>query len=316
MRSGGEVRQAEIPTESINIGYRKALAQKYFKRQDYHASLTQWKVLQTIDPQNPEYANRIRVLDALIKRRIKLFLKRGKDQLGNDQLIKAEESLLMALALDPNNYFALKMMRRIEAKRVQRVQIAKTQKLLRKQRKQHAAEQKRLAALAASNGESDALDDENGHEDHESQEVIYLDMGKVLYSRGDWSGAIREINKYLTSNKSTSVIRSMLKTSHLNMSHLFEERGHWDPAIQHLSDAIVNANSKDEMSQLRLKRSELKLKAAENYYVEGVKVYRDNVSQAILFWQQALNHNPGHTKAKNRLKKAEQIQQKLKEIKQ
>lgn len=308
-----KVKQAEIPTESINIGHRKALAQEYFQQQDYHAAMTQWKVLRAIDPKNPEYVNRIRVLEALVKRRIKLYLKQGKEQLLEDDLPAAEKSLLKALALDPNNYFALKMMRQIEAKRVQRVQMAKTKRLLRKQKAKFAAEQKRREKLEQNKRVTEESEI-TAKAAVNSQEAVYLDMGKVLFKQGDWSGAIREINKFLSSNESTQEIRSILKQSHINMSQLFETRGHWDPAIQHLNDAIDNTETPQELADLKRKRTTLKTKAAEDYYIEGVKIYRDNVDRAILFWQQALNHDPSHLKAKNRLRKAEKIQQNLKLI--
>ncbi|MDX1810467.1 MAG: hypothetical protein R3240_00845, partial [Gammaproteobacteria bacterium] len=228
------VKQAMIPTESINIERRKEQAQLLFKEQDFHQALVQWKILLAIEPGNPEYINRIRVLEALIKRRTRLYLIKGKDALENDHLKEAEKNLLMTLALSPNDHFALKMMRQIEARKVTKVQIAKTNKLKKRQLAKYNEEQQRKAKLL--NKESMAaqaeIDDEQ--DDVGEQEKFYLEMGKVLFKKGDWSGAIREINKYLSTNKSNLTIQNMLQKAHLNMADMFEKRGHWEPAIQHL----------------------------------------------------------------------------------
>ncbi len=308
------VTQAAIPTETINIDYRETLAKTFFNQQDFYAALTQWKILRTINPNNTEYANRISVLNVLMTRRVELYLRQSKVDLRNGNLKKAENKLLKLLAIDPNNPVALKMMRRIESDNVQAIQIAKTNKLLSKQHKKYAVKQDKDTPIAPQIPVEPALNNVSVTLEEQTQESIYLAAGKEFYHKADWGGAIREINKYLSSNDSTPDIEKILKKSHIEMSRKFEVRGHWDPAIQHLDDALVNAKDGQDTAELKQKRMALAAKAAENYYIEGVKVYRDDVERAILFWQQALNHNPRHLNAKNRLKKAEVIQQNLEAI--
>lgn len=310
-----EVKQALIHTETINVEHRKALAQQLFEEQDYYSALTQWRILKTIDPDNAEYINRIRVLETLIKRRIKLYLVKGKEFLVNDELKLAEIQLLKALALDPTDFFALKMMRNIESKRVNKVQIAKTKKLELKQQAKFE-EEKRRQSSSVQKQHANIDTEKDQDEEIGVQEAFYLDMGKVLFKKGDWSGSIREIEKYLSSNKSTPSIQSMLFKAHNNMSSVFERRGHWEPAIQHIESALYNANDTKDIKKLEYKRKGLKHKASEYYYVEGVKVYRDNVDKAITYWQQAIAHNSSHENAQNRLTKALKIKRNLDAIQQ
>ena len=296
--------QAMIPTNKINVERRETIAQELLDNQDFYASLTQWKILQTINPSNPQYANQILSLEALIERRIKLFLVKSKDSLEVNDLRAAEMSLLKALALDPNNLFALKMMRNIESQRMQKAQILKTEKLRRKRMAKYVADKKRRVALTKK-VEQQAEDEEEPLE-VEVQEAAYLEMGVSLYKAGDWNGAIREINKYLSTNKSNRKVQNILQHSHLKLSEVFAKQGHWDPAMRHMDNAFDYVTTWDMLKKMERRRDELHLRAAESYYIEGVKVFRDNIDKAIAFWQQSLHYNPEHSKAKDRLLNAKQ----------
>ena len=305
-----EKKQALLHAEVLNISHRKALAKELYEEKDYYASLTQWRILRTIDPDNAEYINRIRVMEVLIKRRIKTYLVQGKEALTAGDLKQAQFYLLKALALDPTNFSAMKMMREIEFNHVEEVQVAKTRKLMRKQQRKFEAEEARKNRQQAEEEMVSTANDQPEEEASE-QEKFYLEMGTSLFKKGDWGGAIREIDKYLSSNKSTPSIENILMKAYANMSARFEKRGHWEPAIQNIEFAINYANNSEEVKKLELKHNELKLKAAEYYYIEGVKVYRTNIDRAIEYWKQAVALNPQHTKARDRLEKAIKDKQNL-----
>ena len=288
--------QANIPVESLNIKNRKALAQDYYKKRDFASALTQWKILRAIDPNNSEYKNRIRVMNVLIKRRAKIHVANGQDAMQRKDFAAAELLLLKALALDPWHPKALSMLKKIESNRVETKQQAKTRRLKKKQ----------LAKLNKN---------QHAHEKHpdNSQEQLYLEMGMNLYRKGDWSGSIREIEKYLSNNEHDQRARNTVAKSHFKLSQVFESRGHLEPAIQHLEDGMKNSERITEQQQEKLLA--LKETISENFYVNGVKSYRNNIEQAIVYWERAIVYNPNHFKAKNRLSKATQIQKNLKKIK-
>lgn len=290
------INQANIPVESLNIKNRIALANSLYKNHDYASALVQWKVLRTINPKNPEYKNRIRVLQALIKRRANFHIASGQDAMERKDFSAAELSLLKALAREPRHSTALSLLKKIEANRVETKQQAKTRRLKKKQ----------LAKL------SKAQQVHENHPDH-SQEQLYLEMGLNLYRKGDWSGSIREIKKYLSINEHDQKAKNTVARSHFKLSQIFESRGHLEPAIQHLEDGLKNSKQITEQQQEKL--ITLKEAISENFYVNGVKSYRNNIDQAIVYWEKAINYNPNHFKAKNRLSKATQIQKNLKKIK-
>jgi len=123
------INQANIPVESLNVKNRKTLAYDFYKNQDYAGALTQWKILRTIDPKNPEYKNRIRTLKAFIDHRVNFHIASGQDAIERKNYIAAELSLLKALAKDPRHTKALFMLKKIKANRDEKKQEEKTQRL-------------------------------------------------------------------------------------------------------------------------------------------------------------------------------------------
>lgn len=287
---------ANTPVDSLDIKSRKALAHAYYVERDYASSLTQWKILRAIDPNNTEYKNRIRVMNVLIKRRANIHVANGRDAIDRKDYAKAELLLLKALAMDPGHPTALAMLKKIEADRIETRQQAKTRRLKKKQlakfnKNQHSQEK---------------------HPDN-SQEQLYLEMGMSFYRKGDWSGSIREIGKYLSNNEHDQKAKSIVAKSHFKLSQMFESRGHLEPAIQHLEDGMKNSRRITEQQQEKL--LSLKEKISESFYINGVKSYRNDINQAIVYWERAIDYNPNHFKAKNRLSKATQMQKNLKKIK-
>ena len=288
--------QTNIPVESININNRKVLANDYYKKNDYANSLTQWKILRTIQPDNVEFKNRIRVLEVLIKRRSKMHLNHGREAIKRNDYKTAELSLLKALALNPRHTKALTLLKKIEAGRVENIQQAKTRRLKKKQ-------------LAKLHQDLDSYQTISNN----TQEQFYLEMGLSLFQKGDWSGSIREIEKYLSINEHDQKAKNTVAKSHFKLSRRFESRGHLEPAIQHLKDGMKHTKRVTEEQIEKL--TELKITLSENFYINGVKTYRSDIKQAILYWERAIDYNPNHFKAKNRLAKANQMQKNLNKIK-
>ncbi len=299
--------QADMRVEHINIQHRIDIANQLFKQGEYYESLTQWTILRGIQPKNPQYKNRIRVLKALIKRRLKNNLTIANAALIKNNLKEAEIYFLIALSLAPNHNTAIKELKNIEVIRAELRQDKRTKRLKEKQR---------LAQESISNENSTLIkktekQNENENENENEQESLFLEIGIKLFETKDWNGAIRETTKYLSANPTDKNAIHIVITSHLNLSKRFEDRGHIGPAIQHLEDSIaLNKNTEHRKKLLYLKR-----KLSSSYYIEGIKVYRDNIDQAITYWKKAIETNPNNKKAIFRLKKSEKMKRNLSKIK-
>ena len=309
--------QANMPVDYINIQHRIDVANQLFKQHAYYESLVQWKILRSIQPDNPQYKNRIRVLQALIKRRLRNHLNNAELALNKKDSKTAEWEFLKVLALDPNHAIAIKEIKHIEAERAESKQARKTEKL----RKKHILalnNTKTTEEYSVENSLDDSSEDhsEGSSEDKENEQaLLYLDMGKELFNKKDWSASIREINKYLSSNPSDKDAINIATISHQKLSKMFEDRGHLEPAIQHMED-LIELNNADQLKKQKFsnKLTHLKQKLSANYYIEGVKVYRDNIDQAISYWKRAIAINPENEKAEIRLRKSEKMKKKLDKI--
>jgi len=267
--------QATMKTDSLNIAHRENLANRLFKQKNYHESLIQWKILRTIQPHNLQYNNRIRVLQALIKRRLNIHLNTAKLALQKNDIKTAKHEYLKALALDPKQDIAINALKKITLSQLEKIQTRKNN-----------TTKNDLASF-------------------------YLELGIVLFNKKDWHGSIREIKKYLNINPTDKPAIKLVSRASLNLSEQYEERGYLEPAVQ-LIEALI-ALDKPNAEKYTERLLHLKQRLSANYYIEGVKTYRDNLEQAIGYWERALKANPENEKAKIRLHKAQTRQKKLKE---
>jgi len=116
-----------ISIDQQNIQNRKSMAVAYFKEQNYAAALKQWKILNTIYPDEHEFKNRIQVLEALIHRRAKIHIITGRKALAKKEYKTAETAALKVLAMNPTHRTALSMLRKVEKYREAQKQQTKPQ---------------------------------------------------------------------------------------------------------------------------------------------------------------------------------------------
>ncbi|HFE38943.1 MAG TPA: hypothetical protein ENK06_11090 [Gammaproteobacteria bacterium] len=120
--------QTHIPVDQLNIKNREAIAKEYFNKNDYASALTQWKILRTIAPDNIEYKNRVQIMEMLIKRRTKRYLKVGYEAMQARDYQTAETAFLKILALDPQHTESLDMLKKIKSRRMDKPQQTETKR--------------------------------------------------------------------------------------------------------------------------------------------------------------------------------------------
>lgn len=289
--------QANMHVDHLNIQHRQDIANQLFDQRDFYGSLIQWKILRSIQPKNLQYKNRIRVLQSLIRRRLKTHLNAANIALDKNDTETAERELLKVLALDPSHSIAIYEIKNIEKNKAENSQATRTQKLLEK----HLLD----ANESNENGkpETSIIGEKSEHD------LFYLEVGIELFNKQDWRGSIRETTKYLNTHANDKKAINILTTSHLNLSKKFEDRGHLEPAIQHMEDLILL--NKENKNKYAKKLYDLKRELSAHYYIDGIKVYRDNIDQAIIYWERAIKTNPDNEKANIRLRKAKKMKEKL-----
>lgn len=286
-----EAKAAPPPTHAFDVPARKKRAVALTEATDYRAALTQWKILQTLQPAEPEFASRVRELEDLIAREVQSLAAEGKQAATKDNPAAARRAWLGVLALDPNNQTALQVLRAIEEQRVKSIQAATT------------ARAKRM--VASKNSERSGED--------KSQADYYLDMGMKLFEERDWQGSQREVEKYLAAYPDDAKARTLLAKVHQNLAAEFENGGQLEAASEHL-DRVKTLDKKLGKTDAA-RTQKIKHAIAEQYYQEALRAQHDSLDNAIVLLKKSVAYDPSHEKAQSQLRKALRMQKKLQNIK-
>jgi tetratricopeptide (TPR) repeat protein len=284
---------AKSATEPVlDVQARKKYALSLQTESRLHEAQLQWRVLLAIDPNNTEYRNRLRVLQALINRRTKNIILLGHTAVERNNLKEAERHYLSALTIDPLNLEALESLRTLQTKTLTRLQEIKSAKL----QKLHTAD----AGAHTDEGEDDV------------QERFYYDLGVQMFGQQDWFGAVREIGKYLTANPRDAEAREYYSLAQFQLALSQLNDNLLESSMKHLKEAILyTTNAPQEWYDMMAK---IKYDLAELYYMNGIQTVHDNIDVAIEMWQKALINNPRHEKAQIRLDNAMQLKKNVSRI--
>ncbi|MDH5378324.1 MAG: hypothetical protein OEX00_08380 [Gammaproteobacteria bacterium] len=271
-------------------------AEELIQQHRLYDALVQYQVLNTIDPRSTTFKNKLAALTEETKKKSKHFEKLANKFKHAGNVNAARNALLKALSYEPRNRSLLHQVRSLEQQRVMSVQIAKLDRIKGKRKK---------TVLATA---------EEKVPEHVSdpQESAYLEMGTELYGEGDWEGSVREISKYLASNSEDEKAQQLLLKSLMNLAQEQISSGE----MQIAAHTLLKTNELPLPNEVKIENGirRLKLSLAESLYEKGVKSYREDLTLAIKHLKLASDLDPSHRKAKIRLKKAYQLEQRLKSI--
>jgi len=268
-----------ISTEKklFNIEDREVLAKDLAANDDYYGSLIQWKILQTIQPDNKRYQKKIATLTAFIDAHVAELTLKGSQSLAKQNPKTAKDFFLRALTLNPLSEKASALLTEIESNH----KLAK------------------LPSPTEDNQITSSVPQEEKTKKKTRQTHYYLEMGLILAKHHDWHGSIREVNKYLATYPNDPKAHASIATSYAAIAKEYEQKNQLEQALEHYINALQQ--SINHKTKYQTKVSQLRNDIADNYYIEGVKIYRDNIDQAINYWQRALAFNQTHVKANIRL---------------
>ena len=282
-------------------------------RGDLAAALTQWHILDALAPGDPEVVRQLAATRALIRHRVQERLADGATAERSGEPAKAREAYLRALALDPSNRDALSRLRSLETAAVYAVQQARLDKL----RARRARAVARKAAGRTTSAGAIRTENDNG------QERDYRDMGIALFEAGDYEASILELRKYLGSFPEDDAAQAVLRRAQERARENRTRGG--APIPQPTPTAAAGANShRPAMALATAPPASLPVtppavtaadeKAAQDLYERGVRVYRQELGEAIHLWEQSLERDPRHVQARLRLEQAHKMQQRLEAI--
>ncbi len=322
------------------IAARKAKAKNLTRKGDLAAALVQWQILETVDRSNSANTKKRRALEAKIKKRAAIHYERGRKALSKRKTKSARQAFLATLALDPGHEDAIEQLRTLELRRVRRnrpkiatpdpkpgvpyvaVQAAKSNKPSTAERQaspkkatpaQAPATPRKSAAAPAevTSGKTTTtaakIDTETKASDASNSEALQRAMG--LAEKGAYLDSIPHLRKHLSEFPKDTKAQNLLAMSHREVGIALYNNGDLRESLSHLEASSGFASASDAAVAAAL--ADAKDRLAKTAYENGIRVFRSDVKQAIAYWEETLNYDPAHAKAKSYLARAYKIQETL-----
>ena len=328
---------------------RAARAERLASEGDLMGAMQQWRILELLDGDNATYSSKRRALEAERDRRIEEALERSREAVAKRQAKTAKSAFLEVLAYDGLNQEARAGLQAMEASQVRRnrPRIAYAQPptgrpappVTASERPAPpvtpAAEERRkpgrsAAVLDMIDGaqfqESPPLDADDDTERGsqlaarsadadramEAARAESLETAIDLAKNGNHLAAIPRLKAHLQRFPKDGTAQDLLATSHRTMGITYYQDGKLRESVSHLRASADYAKVADPLAQAALNDASAKL--AQQAYEEGVKVFKSDVDQAIDYWEESLEYDPSHLRARSYLEKAYKIQDTLSDI--
>ncbi len=266
------------------IETRRSMAHGLEQQDDLAAALDQWRIVQTLAPDDPEAAQAIAALKKRTESRASQLFARGRAQFDKGDLHRAELNLLGALALQPSHSEAFAYLKKIMSARMgaaQRHKAAAEAKVYSRQIMPPSAG-KQLQFAAANN----------------------------LFTQQKYrelSALVRDADI----NRVDQKIRPLLYEADIYLAQQYSTSHDRLRAGQHLDRALLNISCAAGTDP---RAEKLKMRLANDNYNYGKGILAKDIRGTIAALEQALRYNPDHAQARNLLPQATRMQKNLEKI--
>jgi len=298
-----------IPTEQPDeraFAERKAKAEKLTRKGALAAALVQWHILESMSRGDPSITKRRRAVEDRIERKAKLHFEKGRKAASKRQTRTARRQFLATLAIDPSHEGAIKQLRAMELKLVRRnrprvttpypqPRIAKVVKEPTPAKKKEPTKPAKAAVVAEASNQAAA---------QVTSESFQQALG--LAEKGSYLESIPYFRKHLVAYPEDLKAKRLLATSHREVGITLYNSGKLRESLNHLEASAGQTQASDNVVTMAL--ADAKGRLAQDAYEKGIIAFRQDVNQAIAFWEETLRYNPDHRRAKSYLSKAYKIQ--------
>ena len=270
------------------IARHQHLAQQARDAGDFAAAANQWHIVVLLAPGEQKYRRELEAANTAIRLGVRDQLQVGNAALKSGDNERATQAMLRALALDPANDEAAKVLREIDRQRISRIQGDRAQKL----------RPVDIAALKSGASEAVALYD--------------LEQPLEMLRAGDVNGGLRELRAYVDANPGNRAARQRIGTAVADRAREWQSKGSREQAYMLYEQAVAlrGETTPEWNAQMQALRKAL----SEEYFNSGERAYRSDVALAIKQWETSVRYDPRNLKASMRLRDARAAQEKLKNI--
>ncbi len=339
-------------SEPSSLEARAARAERLASKGDLIGAVHQWRILELLDGDKATYREKRRALEVERDRRVEAALERGRAALAKRRAKDAKAAFLEVLAYDGLNEEARAGMQSMEAAQVRlnrpRIAYAQPPTAARPAPAVTASERPAPPATPAAAGKKKAnarqsaaaaLDIIDGAQYQESPldagsdaergtqiaarttdtdrametaRAESLETAIDLAKSGNHLAAIPRLKAHLQRFPKDGTAQDLLAESHREIGIAYYQDGKLRESVSHLRASADYAKVADPLTEAALNDASVKL--AQQAYEEGVKVFNSDIGQAIDYWEESLEYDPSHLRARSYLDKAYKIQDTLSDI--
>ena len=244
------------------------------------------EVLVLLAPEDPARRKALQATREAIRRATRTHAEAGLAARRAGELAMARDSFLRVLALDPDNADAAKALREID-----------------------------LAVMAKSQSDRAArvrvTDDIIANAKARAADSFDLEQRLELARAGDLN-ALRELRSWVDANPGERASRQRIGAAVAEKARESELKGQREVALGLYEQAVSLAGAGTPEWTLRMQA--LRKALGEQYYTEGMKLFRTDLAGAIRHWENGARYDPSNTNLQLRLREAKIAYQKLQKI--
>ena len=270
------------------ISRHRQLAQQAKEAGDLNSAADHWHVVVLLAPGEQKYRAELDAANSAIRQGVRDQLQIGNAAMKSGDSDRATQAMLRAMALDPDNADAAKVLREIDRQRMARIQGDRAQKL------------RPVDVAALKSGATDVVAQYD------------LEQPLEMLRAGDLNGGLRELRAYVEANPGNRAARQRIGTAVADRANDLQGKGSREQAYQLYEQAVSlrGETTPEWNAQMR----DLRRALSDEYYNNGERAYRSDVALAIKQWETSLRYDPQNLKASARLRDARLAQEKLQRI--
>jgi len=273
------------------VADRRVAAKRLEAAGDLAEALVDWRLVAAVRPRDSEAEREIDRLDSLIDRRKAGYLKQADDALGRGRQDEARTLYLKVLALDGSDAQALRHLRDIERRTVLANQKKKDEKALAEYRASHA---KPIPDAAPADESFDT-------------------RAAAAFKKGNYRQVIDLADQQLKRNSEDSAAAGYRQRAYMALAQESRKKGNLRDALTYLEAA--SETPAGEQAVIEKAITTAKTDIADQLYSEGLDHMNSDLDRAIELLTEALNYDPRHLAARQRLDQAQRMRARLQSIK-
>ncbi|HVE50653.1 MAG TPA: hypothetical protein VNG69_13680 [Casimicrobiaceae bacterium] len=270
-----------------------ALAVKAQLAGDLAAAEDHWQVLTLLEPDNAAYRKALDDSRVAMKRAARDQFQTGAAARRNGDTLQARDAFLRALLMDPTHVDAAKALRELEQQAMSKTQGERSMRA--------RASDEIVTGARARATQSNASD------------TVDLEQRLELARAGDASAGARELKAWVDANPSDRNGRMRAGNVIAERARDAEAKDQREIALSLYEQAIALAGGAHQ-PDWTTRMQALKKALGEQYYADGMKLYRTNLDAAIKQFETGAKFDPANANLQMRLREAKLAQQKLQKI--